>query len=169
MVLCKAKGQSLLFKVKQFIVVFIARSISINKSWHCSPANPAAFQAVPVSAEHSAAIYKQATLANSRLLQPRTKCSLCGRRKLLNQKIQHMVVAQLVEHVPRDLMDSMTRGSNPVRSTRKFVRIFPSQNVVLTRCHSVSVNCHCAPPPCEFIIRTRLELVKLGMNCHLPN
>ena len=50
------------------------------------------------------------------------------------------VVAQLVERRPRDPMDSMTRGSNPVRST-KFVRVFPSENVVLTRCR-------CAPTPC---------------------
>ena len=34
------------------------------------------------------------------------------------------VVAQLVERQPRDPMDSLTRGSNPVRSTRKICEIF---------------------------------------------
>ena len=33
--------------------------------------------------------------------------------------LQGDVVAQWVERRPRDPMDSMTRGSNPVRSTRK--------------------------------------------------
>ena len=51
------------------------------------------------------------------------------------------VVAQLVERRPRDPMDSMTRGSNPVRGTITICKRFPSQNVVLTRCR-------CAPPPC---------------------
>ena len=37
-------------------------------------------------------------------------------------------VDQLLERRPQDPMDSMTRGSNPVRSTRKkLVRVFPSQ------------------------------------------
>ena len=33
-------------------------------------------------------------------------------------------VAQLVEHRPRDPMDSMTRGSKPVRSTRRKKEFF---------------------------------------------
>ena len=34
------------------------------------------------------------------------------------------VVAQLVERRPRDPMDSMTRGSNPIRSTRQICEFF---------------------------------------------
>ena len=34
------------------------------------------------------------------------------------------MVAQLVEHRPQDSMDSMTRGSNPVRSTRTICESF---------------------------------------------
>ena len=50
------------------------------------------------------------------------------------------VVAQLVERRPQDPMDSMTRGSNPIRTQEKHLRVFTSQNVVLT-------GCRCAPPP----------------------
>ena len=39
-------------------------------------------------------------------------------------KEQGGVVAQLVERQPRDPMDSMTRGLNPVRSTRKICECF---------------------------------------------
>ena len=45
----------------------------------------------------------------------------------------------MVQRRPPDPMDSMTRGSNPVRSTRHICESFQSQNVVLTRCR-------CAPP-----------------------
>ena len=51
------------------------------------------------------------------------------------------VVAQLVERLPGDPMDSMTRRLNHVRSTGK-IWVLPSQNVVLTR--------WCAQPPCVY-------------------
>ena len=54
-------------------------------------------------------------------------------------RLNMQIIAQLVERRPQDPMYSMTRGSNPVRSTRKFVTVFPSQYVVLSR--------RCAPPP----------------------
>ena len=50
------------------------------------------------------------------------------------------VVAQLVERRPRDPMDSMTR---PMHKRHYFVRVFPSQNAVLTQCR-------CASPPCVY-------------------
>ena len=41
-----------------------------------------------------------------------------------NMTLHGDMVAQLVERRPRDPMDSMIRGSNPVRSTRKKIEFF---------------------------------------------
>ena len=49
-------------------------------------------------------------------------------------------VSQWVERRPQDPMDSMTRGSNPVRNTRKMCEFFGVKHVVLTRCR-------CSPIP----------------------
>ena len=46
-------------------------------------------------------------------------------------------VVQYVEHRTQDSMTSMTRGPNPVRSTRKMCEFFQVQNIVLTCCHCV--------------------------------
>ena len=40
------------------------------------------------------------------------------------------MVAQLVERRPQDQMDSKTRGSNPVRSTRKICETFSESKML---------------------------------------
>ena len=58
------------------------------------------------------------------------------------------IVAQLVERRPRDTMESMTRGSNPVRSTHKMCESFSE-----SKCCADSLSV--CPTPCVFAcIRT---------------
>ena len=71
------------------------------------------------------------------------------------------VVAQSVERRPRDLMDSMTGGSNPVRSTRNMcASCSESKNGVLT---PMSV---CLTPPTVDGLLVALSSVS-GNNCSL--
>ena len=52
-------------------------------------------------------------------------------------------VNQLVERRPQDRMDSMTRGSNPILSTRKSCEFFRVEDVVPS-------HCKCVQPPCVY-------------------
>ena len=59
-------------------------------------------------------------------------------------------VAQLVERLPQDPMDSMTGSSKPVRSAIQTMWFcFRVKNVALTRCR-------CAQPPCVY---TRIKMI----------